>query len=60
MIEHFDMELTAFESEVRAGTANVRVVSQNGAWGGGAFGISEALILLAVGAWPALRRRRNC
>ncbi len=56
MIEHFDTALTAFESEVRAGTANVRVVTQNGS-GGGAFGLSEVLILLAVAAWPALRRR---
>jgi rhombotail lipoprotein len=57
MIEHFDAALTAFESEVRAGTANVRVVSRDGSGGGGAFGIVEALVLLTVGAGAALRRR---
>jgi rhombotail lipoprotein len=58
MIEHFDAALTAFESEVRAGTANVRVVSRNGSGGGGAFGLVELLILLAVAVWPALRQKR--
>jgi rhombotail lipoprotein len=58
MIEHFDAALTAFESEVRAGTANVRVVSQNGSGGGGAFGLAELLMLLAVAVWPALRQKR--
>jgi rhombotail lipoprotein len=58
MIEHFDTALTAFESEVRAGTANVRVVARNESGGGGAFGLAEALILLAVAAYSALRHRR--
>jgi rhombotail lipoprotein len=48
MIEHFDAALTRFESEVRDGTANVRVVAQNGQGGGGAFGLTELLILLAM------------
>jgi rhombotail lipoprotein len=47
MIENFDAALTTFESEVRAGTTKVRVVSQNGYGGAGAFGIPELLILLA-------------
>jgi len=59
MIEHFDAALTAFESEVRAGTANVRVVSRNGSGGGGAFGMTEVLGLLAVACWPAVRRMRS-
>ena len=57
MIEDFDAALTAFESEVRAGTANVRVVARNGSGGGGAFGMTEVLILLTVAACQALRRR---
>lgn len=56
MIEHFDAALTAFEADVRAGTANVRVVSRNGS-GGGAFGIPELLILLVAAAGTAIRRR---
>jgi rhombotail lipoprotein len=57
MIEHFDAALTAFESEVRTGAANVRVVSRNGSGGGGAFAILEVLILLAIVVCSALRRR---
>lgn len=38
MIEHFDTALTAFEGEVRAGRANVRIVHKDGTQGGsGAF-----------------------
>lgn len=35
MIGHFDAALSAFEAEVRAGRANVRVVHKGGAAGGG-------------------------
>ena len=59
MIEHFDAALTAFESEVRAGTANVRVVTRDGSGGGGAFGMPELLVLLAVGAFAAIPRNRS-
>jgi rhombotail lipoprotein len=56
MIENFDAALTAFESDVRAGKANVRV-ARSEAGGGGAFGGLEVLMLLAVGAADVLRRR---
>jgi rhombotail lipoprotein len=47
MIEHFDTALTAFESDVREGKANVRVVSnQHGSSGGG--GSLDGLVLLAL------------
>lgn len=46
MIEHFDTALTAFESDVREGKANVRVVSnQHGSSGGGSL---DGLVLLAL------------
>jgi rhombotail lipoprotein len=56
MIEQFDAALTTFESDVRAGRANVRIVAGNTAGGGGAFGIPEVLILLTVAACRAFRR----
>ena len=37
MIGHFDAALSAFEAEVRAGRANVRVVHKGNSGGGGAF-----------------------
>jgi rhombotail lipoprotein len=47
MIEHFDTALTAFESDVREGKANVRVVpNQHGSSGGG--GSLDGLVLLAL------------
>jgi rhombotail lipoprotein len=57
MIENFDTALTSFESDVRAGSANVRVVARAGRGGGGAAGATEVLALLALGAAGALRRR---
>jgi rhombotail lipoprotein len=54
MIGNFDVALTKFESDVRAGKANVRVVKRNESsgshGGGGAFGLVSilALLLLAV------------
>ena len=51
MIAHFDTALTDFESEVRAGRANVRVVDRSGSpvrGGGGGLGWLEATALLAL------------
>jgi rhombotail lipoprotein len=54
MIENFDMALTGFESDVRAGTARVKIVERSAATGGsGALGGPELICLLAL----ALRRR---
>jgi rhombotail lipoprotein len=57
MIEHFDAALTAFEAEVRAGHANVRVVHKDTATGGGggAFTWPWLAALLGVVA-PRARR----
>jgi rhombotail lipoprotein len=44
LIANFDAALTAFETDVRAGKANVRVVKRNSG-GGGAFGAVELLVL---------------
>jgi rhombotail lipoprotein len=50
MITHFDGALSDFESEVRAGRANVQVVDRSGApvHGGGALGGLEGLTLAAL------------
>ncbi len=58
MIGHFDTALNGFETEVRAGHANVRVVHKDGS-GGGAMGWAElgflalflALRCAPAGAW---------
>lgn len=50
LIEHFDIALTQFEAEVRAGRANLRVASgqgNQGAGGGGALDLS-LIVLLAL------------
>jgi rhombotail lipoprotein len=66
MTERFDVALTAFEAEVRAGKANVRVVHREGSHGGGgALGLgsllSLALALVAgVASRAATRARSNC
>ncbi len=56
-IEHFDTALDQFESQVRAGTAPVRVVSRSGSnssgGGAGAFGWVDLLLLA-----PLLVQRR--
>jgi rhombotail lipoprotein len=57
MIGHFDAALTAFEAEVRAGRANVRVV-QRGAAGGGGGGAIDGLELGLLAALWFLRRSR--
>lgn len=54
MIEHFDSALTQFEADVRAGKANVRIVSRNAgvhtisSGGGGAFSWGWLLALAAA------------
>jgi rhombotail lipoprotein len=50
MIGNFDVALTAFEADVQAGKANVRVVARNGQGGGGAVGTWEVLALLLAAA----------
>ena len=58
MIDHFDSALTAFESQVRDGTANVRVVSNHGRPTGGGGAIDWlALLFLAPIAVVAAKRR---
>jgi rhombotail lipoprotein len=60
MIEHFDTALTAFEAEVRAGHANVRVVHRGGGGGSGGGGALTWpwIVLLAGLAAVYVRRRR--
>ena len=57
MIDHFDSALTAFESDVREGKANVKVVSNRGkpSYGGG--GSIDWLVLLFLLPMAAVRRR---
>ena len=57
MIDHFDSALTAFESDVREGKANVKVVSNHGkpSYGGG--GSIDWLALLFLLSMAAVRRR---
>ncbi len=62
MIGNFDAALTAFEADVRAGKANVRVVKRNspgggGGGGAGAFGALDVLelLLLLVAVLPQSR-----
>lgn len=58
MIEHFDGALTTFESDVREGKANVKVVSNHGkpTSGGGSFSWLSVLLLLPL---MLLRLRAN-
>jgi rhombotail lipoprotein len=60
MIDHFDAALTRFQSEVRAGNANVRVLNKSdsgsGHGGGGALGWSWVALLLPLAAFRASRR----
>ena len=56
MIQHLDTALADFETQVRAGHANVRVVHKDGSSGGaGAFSWQWLLILLPLVAWRARR-----
>jgi len=59
MIDHFDGALTAFESDVREGKANVKVVSNHGkptSGGGGSLSWLSLLLLLPL---LAIRVRAN-
>ena len=60
MIDHFDGALTAFESDVREGKANVRVVSNHGkptsGGGGGSIDWLALLFLIPITAAAAGRR----
>ncbi|MGC3983208.1 MAG: rhombotarget lipoprotein [Steroidobacteraceae bacterium] len=57
MITNFDAALTRFETDVRAGKANVQVVNRStGASGGGAMGSASILALLSL---FLLRRAHN-
>jgi rhombotail lipoprotein len=61
MIDHLDAALTRVESEVRAGKANVHVVSKSdpgsGHGGAGALGWSWVALLLPMAVFRASRRR---
>lgn len=61
MIDHFDVALSKFESDVKSGAARVKVVNKDGSprGGGGAFGPLDALLLLPLLALRALRSRRR-
>lgn len=62
MIEHFDAALDHFQSDVRAGKANVRVVHKSnlaGGGGGGALGWSWIALLLPLTLLGAIRRARQ-
>jgi rhombotail lipoprotein len=64
MIDHFDSALTAFESDVREGKANVKVVSNHGkpSYGGGGGGSLDwpaLLFLIPIAARSAIRRTRR-
>jgi rhombotail lipoprotein len=57
MIDHFDAALDRFQSDVRAGKANVRVVHKsNAAGGGGVLGWSWIVLLLPLALLRAARR----
>jgi rhombotail lipoprotein len=58
MIDHFDGALTAFESDVREGKANVKVVSNHGkpTSGGGSLDWLTLLCLVPIVSVAAMRR----
>jgi rhombotail lipoprotein len=56
MIGNFDVALTAFENDVHAGRAGVRVVSRDGSGGGG--GAMSLWALFALAGLFAMRRSR--
>jgi rhombotail lipoprotein len=63
MIDHFDGALTVFESDVREGKANVKVVSNHGkptSGGGGSIDWLALLFVVSVAAGAAKRRSAFC
>jgi rhombotail lipoprotein len=63
MIDHFDGALTAFESDVREGKANVKVVSNHGkptSGGGGSLDWLGLLFLASLAPAAARRRLQRC
>jgi rhombotail lipoprotein len=58
MIGHFDVELTRFEQDVKAGKANVQLVNRDGSvrGGGGAMGWFWLMVLLPFAAATVTRR----
>jgi rhombotail lipoprotein len=64
MIENFDRALTAFETDVRAGKANVRIAQRNGPTssnngGGGAFDWAALLVRMSLIAASSKVRRSD-
>jgi rhombotail lipoprotein len=61
MIDNFDLALTKFEADVRAGKANIRVAKRDsgGRGGGGSFGLLSlgGLLLLFVSRRRAAGQR---
>ena len=59
MIDHFDVALSKFESDVKSGTARVKVVNKDGSprGGAGAFGLLDALLLLPLLALRVVCRK---
>jgi rhombotail lipoprotein len=58
MIDNFDVALTKFEADVRAGKANIRVAKRESSGGGGGGGGSFAPLSLGVLMLMAVARRR--
>jgi rhombotail lipoprotein len=57
MITHFDGALTAFQTDVHEGRANVHVVSRNSSGGGGSIDRADLIALGALVLISGLRRR---
>ncbi|HEX3943427.1 MAG TPA: rhombotarget lipoprotein [Rhizomicrobium sp.] len=62
MIDHFDGALTAFESAVREGTANVKIISnaRGSIHGGGSMNWLSVLLLLPLSLLRVRRERDLC
>jgi rhombotail lipoprotein len=58
MILHFDSALTAFQTDVHEGKANVRVVSRSSTGGGGGGGAISGAELAALAALLLIAARR--
>jgi rhombotail lipoprotein len=60
LIANFRTELTDFESRVRAGTADVKVVRQARSGGGGSGAMDPTLLVLLFVCLGTVVRRRHC